>query len=198
MGRGAETKDRIVSEALALASVEGLEGLSIGKLSSTLGLSKSGLFAHFGSKEELQLEVLQAAVEAFENEVAKPVLSLPRGEPRLRAFISAWMSWGGSSRFPGGCPLMAADVELDDRPGPVRDVLVKSRRDLLAFIQKAAQIAIDEGHFRPDLDLEQFSFDAFSIAAGFHHATRLLHDPKAERRMENAVKRLFDWAKTKP
>ncbi|HKV07988.1 MAG TPA: TetR/AcrR family transcriptional regulator, partial [Thermoanaerobaculia bacterium] len=93
MGKGAETRERIVEQALRLASRDGLEGLTIGSLSSELGLSKSGLFAHFGSKDELQLQVLRAAVERFEEAVVEPALAAPRGEPRLRSFFERWLAW---------------------------------------------------------------------------------------------------------
>ena len=103
MGKGSETRDRIVEQAVRLASRDGLEGLTIGTLSAELGLSKSGLFAHFGSKDELQLQVLQAAVQRFEIEVIRPALAAPRGEPRIRVLFERWLTWVNGEDSPGGC-----------------------------------------------------------------------------------------------
>lgn len=192
MGKGAETRDRIVEQALRLASRDGLEGLTIGSLSSELGLSKSGLFAHFGSKDELQLQVLKAAVERFEEAVVQPALEAPRGEPRLRAFFERWLAWMDDPAKPGGCLFIAATVELDDRPGPQRDFLVESQERRLAFLARAVRIGIEAGHFSADLDPEQLAFEIDAIALGYHQSRRLLRDPKAAERAQNAFNRLIN------
>lgn len=189
MGRGAETKERIVDQAVRLASRDGLDGLSIGGLATELGLSKSGLFAHFGSKEELQLQVLQAAVERFKEVVVRPGLAAPRGEPRIRAFFERWLDWDAGA-MPGGCILVAAEVEFDDRPGPQREFLVGAKRDWFDTLAKAARLAVEEGHFRPDLDPRQFAFELYGIILGYHNAKRLLQDPQAPRRARAAYDRL--------
>ncbi|HVR98755.1 MAG TPA: TetR/AcrR family transcriptional regulator [Thermoanaerobaculia bacterium] len=191
MGKGAETRDRILDGALRVASRDGLEGLTIGTLSSELGLSKSGLFAHFGSKDELQIQVLQAAVERFNETVVRPALSAPRGEPRLRAFFENWLAWANDPTMPGGCMFVAAAVELDDRPGPQRDFMAQAYSDRYAFIAKAVRMAIEAGHFRSDLDPEQIAFEIDSIALGYHFAHRLLRDPKAGKHARNAFERLL-------
>ncbi|HSG38679.1 MAG TPA: TetR/AcrR family transcriptional regulator [Thermoanaerobaculia bacterium] len=191
MGKGAETRERILDQAVRIASRDGMEGLTIGTLSSELGLSKSGLFAHFGSKDELQLQVLQAAVELFERNVIRPALSAPRGEPRLRALMEHWLTWQNHPDMPGGCLIVAASVELDDRPGPQRDYLALSHQRRHDFIAKGARLAIEAGHFRPDLDTEQFAFDVNSIVLGHHHAHRMLRDHKARERARNAFERLL-------
>ena len=191
MGKGAETRERILEQAVRLASRDGLEGLTIGTLSAELGLSKSGLFAHFGSKDELQLQVLQAAVQRFEIEVIRPALLEPRGEPRIRALFEHWIAWVTGPDTPGGCILIAASVELDDRPGAQRDFLVLSHRRRVAALAKAARIAIEEGHFRADLDPEQFAFDFYAITLGYHDSRRLLRDPHAEARARYSFERLL-------
>jgi AcrR family transcriptional regulator len=191
MRKGAVTRERILDQAVRLASRDGLEGLTIGTLSTELGLSKSGLFAHFGSKDELQLQVLRAAVERFEQTVIRPALSAPRGEPRLRAFFANWMAWEDDPEMPGGCLLVAASVELDDRPGPQRDFLVQAHRDRFRFMVKAVRMAVEAGHFRADLDPEQVAFEINSLALGYHHSHRLLRDERAGTHARAAFARLL-------
>lgn len=191
MGKGAETRERILEQAVRLASRDGLEGLTIGSLSSELGLSKSGLFAHFGSKDELQLQVLQAAVARFNDIVTRPALAAPRGEPRIRAFFEHWLEWSNHPSMPGGCVFVAAAAELDDRTGPARDYLARAQRDRAVFLAKAARLAVEAGHFRAGIDPEQFAFDMDCIALGYHHAQRLLRDPRAGERARSAFERLL-------
>lgn len=195
MRKGAETRERILDQAVRLASRDGLEGLTIGTLSTELGLSKSGLFAHFGSKDELQLQVLQATVQRFEETVIRPALSAPRGEPRIRAVFERWLDWENNPSMPGGCLLIAAAVEFDDRPGPQRDFLLEAHRRRFAFIAKEARMAVEAGHFRPDLDVEQFSFDVLAIALAYHHMHRLLRDARADELARTAFERLMAEAK---
>jgi AcrR family transcriptional regulator len=191
MGKGAETRERILDQAVRLASRDGLDGLTIGTLSTELGLSKSGLFAHFGSKDELQLQVLQAAVERFEQTVIRPALSSPRGEPRIRAFFENWLAWEDDPGMPGGCLLIAASVELDDRPGPQRDFLSQAHQDRFQFMVKAARLAIGAGHFRADLDPGQLAFEMNAIVLGYHHVHRMLRDEKAGDYARAAFERLL-------
>ena len=150
MGKGELTRQAILERATALASRSGLEGVSIGHLAEELGLSKSGLFAHFGSKEALQVEILRFAAERFVENVVRPALAQPRGEPRVRAIFERWIAWGRSQSVPGGCLFVAAASELDDRPGPARDELVRLQRDWLDSIAIAFRSGITEGHFRAD------------------------------------------------
>ena len=195
MGKGAETRERILDQAVRLASRDGLEGLTIGSLSSELGLSKSGLFAHFGSKDELQLQVLQAAVERFTETVIRPGLAAPRGEPRIRAIFENWLAWSNAPDMPGGCVLVAASTELDDRPGPQRDFLAQAFRSRAAFMAKAARLAVESGPFRPDLDSEQFAFEVDAIVLGYHHAQRLMRNPKAGELARGSFERLLAYYK---
>jgi AcrR family transcriptional regulator len=197
MKKGAETRERILDQAVRLASRDGLEGLTIGTLSTELGLSKSGLFAHFGSKDELQLQVLRATVERFEETVIRPALAAPRGEPRIRAVFERWLDWEDNPSMPGGCLLIAAAVEFDDRPGPQRDFLQQAHRHRFEFIAKGARMAVEAGHFRKDLDAEQFSFDVAAIALGYHHLHRMLRDARAGERAWAAFERLVADAKNR-
>lgn len=195
MSKGADTRERILDQAVRLASRDGLEGLTIGSLSSELKLSKSGLFSHFGSKDELQLQVLQAAVAKFNETVVRPALAAPRGEPRIRAFFEHWLAWANDPDMPGGCIFVTASVELDDRPGPQRDFFVRAYGDRVAFLAKAARLAVETGHFRADLDCDQFAFDIDCIALGFNHTQRLLRDPQALQRARFSFERLLTFSK---
>ncbi len=191
MGKGAETRERIVGRAMTLASRDGLAGLTIGALATDLGLSKSGLFAHFGSKEELQLAALQEAAARFTTLVITPALKAPRGEPRLRALLDRWLSWGTDAGL-HGCLFMAAAAELDDAtPGPVRDELVATMRRIDEFLAKAVRLGIEAGQFRKDTDPDQVAFELRAHVYAFHYAHRLMADPRAAARTRAAVDRLF-------
>jgi AcrR family transcriptional regulator len=180
MGKGEQTRGLILNEAVALASQVGLEGLSIGVLARRLGLSKSGLFAHFGSKEDLQLQVLKQAQTLFLEQVLSPAQKEPSGLPRLEALFSNWIaSVQSSDRFSGSGLLLAASIEYDDRPGAVRDALVAGQRELRGALAKAIRLAIEEGHLEPDTDPWQLTFDLFGIVLAAHHDSRLLGDPRA-------------------
>jgi len=157
-------------------------------------MSKSGLFAHFRSKEQLQLEVLRAASDRFITKVLAPALRAPRGEPRLRALFENWTVWD-RDEFPGGCVFQAAAAELDDQPGPVRDYLVETQRDLQDSIAQIARAGIESRKFRSDLDPDQLAFDFMGILLGFHRASRLLRDEGAERRARRAFDDLLARAR---
>lgn len=199
MGKGDLTRQAILLRATALASRVGLGGLTIGHLSEDLGLSKSGLFAHFGAKDALQVEILRFAAERFVSEVVRPALAAPRGEPRVRAIFERWMGWGRSRVVPGGCLFVSSATELDDRPGPARDELVRLQREWLETIAICFRSGITEGHFRADADPEQFAHDLYAVMLGCHHAARLLRDPAAETRARAAVEALLTSARrTRP
>jgi len=193
MGKGAETRDLILRRALDLASIEGLEQLTIGLLARTVGMSKSGLFAHFKSKEQLQLSVLQAATERFVREVIAPALREPRGEPRVQALFERWLGWEAS--FPGGCPYQTAIIEFDDRPGIVRDYLVETQRDWQDALTTAARIALEEGHFRKDLDPETFAFQFTCLALGYYQHKHLFRDGSSKARTRDAFEQLLESAR---
>jgi len=190
MTKGSETKQAIVDQALDLVSTGGLNGLSIGALATETGMSKSGLFAHFGSKEQLQLTVLEAARNRFVDMVVAPALKEPRGEPRVRALMERSLDqW--ENDLPGGCIFYAVSAELDDQPGPARDFLVKTQLDFQDTVRRAAEIAIEEGHFRKDLDLDQFAFEFASITSAYHYSGRLLARPDAGERARRAFESLL-------
>ncbi len=187
--KGEATRKAILDGAVALASRTGLEGLTIGKLAEELGLSKSGLFAHFGSKEKLDVEVVRAAREQFVAEVVAPALKAPRGEPRLRALLERWVDWG---RREGGCIFVALSAELDDKPGPARDALEEAMRDWLDTLAGAAKITVAEGHFRKSIDPDQFAFELYGVMLASHHLIRFHKDPRAMARTRKAFDRLLD------
>lgn len=191
MSKGEQTRERIVDKAWQLARRDGLGGLSLGRLAGELGLSKSGLFAHFGSKEGLEVEVLKATAERFTEQVVRPALTAPRGVARLRKLFDNWLLWVNHPSQPGGCIFLAAAAELDDSEGPQRDYLVAAQTSLLATLAKAARIAVEAGELNRRLDTDQFAFEMLGIVMAYHHARRLLRDPKAEARAQGAFERLL-------
>ena len=190
--KGEQTRSLILNDAAAFASQVGLEGLSIGALAERLGMSKSGLFAHFGSKEDLQLQTLKHAQQLFADRVFAPALKQPRGLPRLQALFSGWIAWiENIDELPGGCVIVAAATEFDDRPGAVHDALVSGQRELRGAIAKAVRLAIDEGHLDPQTDPWQLTFEILGIVLATHHDHRLLGDTRAAARAKHAFERLL-------
>jgi AcrR family transcriptional regulator len=168
--------------------------VTIGSLAEIMHMSKSGLFAHFGSKESLQLATVRHTRDQFVNLVIRPALAAPRGEPRIRALFENWLEWD-TSVLPGGCLFVAAAVEFDDEPGAVRDELVRNQVDLGETIARVFRGGITEGHFRRDADPEQFAFHMHGILLAFHHHSRLLGDPLAAQRARRALDALLDAAR---
>jgi len=180
MSKGTLTRERIVGRAMELASVDGLNGLTLGRLADGIGMSKSGLFAHFRSKEELQRNVLEATFAAFRAFVYEPAAAEPRGEPRLRRAFERWLVWqGGRDEMPGGCLILQVSVELDDQPGPLRELLVHAMRDWRATLVAFARGAITAGHLRADANPALIAFQVEAILRGAAHDSRLLDDPLA-------------------
>jgi len=194
MTKGDLTRQAIVEHAARLTSRIGLRGLSIGVLAEELELSKSGLFAHFNSKEALQLQVLEFGIARFVEKVIRPGLAAPRGEKRVRALFEHWLEWPKSSGL-AGCMFVALATELDDQPGPVRDRLVQSQKDWLDVIANAVRTGVTVGDFRPDLDAEQFAHELYGIMLAGHHALRLLRARNAAERTRRAFARLLDDAR---
>ena len=181
----------ILDEALRLVSKAGLDDLTIGTLADATGLSKSGLFAHFGSREELLLAVLDHGQKEFAAVVLKPALEKPRGVPRLRAMFVNWLNWTESADLPGGCPMIGGATEFDDKPGPVRDMLAGGQRAWIDTLKRAVQQAIQEGQMPGTTDPEQIAFEMFGIALVVHHHRRLLGYPNARARALDALDRLI-------
>ncbi len=181
MRKGELTRAAIVDAALELASRGGLEGLTIGSLAERMQMSKSGVFAHFGSREDLQLATLEHVKASFGEQVLAPVLRMDRGLPRLRALFQSWLDWK-TSPGPGGCVLQSAAHEYDDRPGRIRDSVVDGQRQALAMIERAARLAIQEGHLRPDTDPAQIAFEMYGQILVSHNHRRLLGDREARKR----------------
>ena len=171
-GKTAATRSRILDRAVEVASTDGLEALTIGRLAGDLGISKSGLFAHFGSKEELQVATVDAAVERFVGNVVRPALDADEGEPRLRALILAYLDTLEHELFPGGCFFGQAGHEFDGRPGPVRDRLAKAQADWQSLIEAQARAAGAE-------DPGRLAFELLSIEQGANYRFQLLGDRKA-------------------
>ncbi|PZR11154.1 MAG: TetR family transcriptional regulator [Archangium gephyra] len=190
MSKGEATRERIVSHAFLLAGRDGLEGLSIGTLADELKLSKSGLFAHFGSKEELQVAVLDLASSLYTERVMLPAFKAPRGLPRLRSIFENWVGWVTDARTPGGCFFQQANVELDDRTGRPHDVLVEQQKSLIDALAKTVQLAIDEKHFVKDTDPRQFAFEFEGIMMALNMYYRLMKDRRAVDRAQAAFERL--------
>lgn len=174
MSKKALTREAILQQAVRSASQIGISRLTIGSLAGQSGLSKSGLFAHFGSKEALQLAVVQAAQAQFVEEVVKPAFTQPRGMARLRALFHAWVMrlYGGS--MPGGCPLLAAAYEFDDQPGAIRDALVAGQRWQRETLQRLLQDAQDAGELPAGSDVPLLAFMLFGLIQSAHHDHQLL------------------------
>jgi len=193
--KGRQTRATILDAALALASHMGLEGLSIGALAEVTQMSKSGVFAHFGSREELQISVVREYHEKFDEEVFRPALKLPRGLPRLRAMFDRWVK-RVSVEIDSGCIYISGAVEFDDRPGPVRDALVAMVQTWQRALERAIRIAIDEGHLRPDTDAQQVLFEVHGLILALHHDARFLRHPGAVERARTAFERVLSYYTT--
>jgi AcrR family transcriptional regulator len=194
MSKGDATRQAILERALSMSSVVGLEGISIGRLADELALSKSGLFAHFKSKEALQLQVLEVAVQQFVDSVVRPALKEPRGRPRLRALFERWLAWARSQSLPGGCIFVSATMEMDDRPGPVRDALARYQQDWVNVLATATRAGQQSGAFRGDLEPEQFAQEAYGLMLSYHLFARLLRDAQGEARARAGFEALLERA----
>ena len=189
MGKGDDTRQAVIDQAVEIAGRLGVAGLTIGTLASATGMSKSGLYAHFRSKEALQLAVLASAREHFVDQVIRPALAAPRGEPRVRTLFERWLATSSSGA--AGCLFVSAATEFDDQPGAVRDQLVRDHWDLGESLAQMYRSGVKDGTFRDDLAPEQFSHDLHGLMLAHFHACRLLRDPAADERTRFAFERLL-------
>lgn len=189
MKKGEITRQAILEAGLKMASSLGLEAVTIGELAKVIGMSKSGLFAHFQSKENLQMEILAFAGQVFADQVVIPALNVQAGVARIRGLVNNWIAW--TERLTGGCIFVAASTEFSDRHGPVRDFLLKLQAEWLDSLTRMARSAIQVGDFRADSDPEQFAFDLYSLLLGFHLYDKLLQDAKTRKRQQAALERLL-------
>ncbi|MCY7307961.1 MAG: TetR/AcrR family transcriptional regulator [Rhodoferax sp.] len=174
--KGQQTKAAIVDAALRLATQVGLEGLSIGAVAEIMHMSKSGVFAHFGSREELQISVVHEYFRQFEQEVFYPALVLPRGLPRVEALFANWMK-RVAVEIQSGCIFISGAVEFDDRPGAVRDALSSSVKVWLSAMHRAVLQAKDKGHLSPQADAAQMAFEIHGLILALHYEARFLNNP---------------------
>jgi AcrR family transcriptional regulator len=191
--KGQQTRAVILDAALAQATQAGLEALSIGALAESIGMSKSGVFAHFGSREELQISVIREYHRRFEDEVFFPAMRQARGLPRLRALFELWMV-RIAEEIDSGCLYISGAAELDDRPGPVRDALASSVNVWLETLHRAVVQAQQERHLRADLDARQVAFELHGLVLALHHEARFLRSPHAQAHARQGFENLLQRA----
>ncbi len=194
MRKGEQTRATILETALELASRDGLEGLTIGVLADRIGMSKSGVFAHFGSREDLQIGVLRLYNHQFEQDVFYPSIREPRGLPRLQSLFRRWVD-RVSLEIASGCIYISGAEEYDDRPGPIRDQLLDMVDTWQRALQRAAQQAIDAGHLRPATDPKQLVFEMYGLVLALHHDARFIRSPGAIARAHAGFQRLIASAR---
>lgn len=190
MTKGEDTKQIILKAGLDMASRVGLESVTIGNLAKATNMSKSGLFAHFQSKEKLQIEILNFAAQLFAEGVVSPSLRTEAGIPRIRALVDNWVSW--TSKQEGNCIFVSASTEFSDRHGKVRECLLHQQEEWINSLIKIACSAIKAGDFREDIDCEQFAFDLYSLLLGFEYYHKLLQNSETQKHQNNALNRLVD------
>jgi AcrR family transcriptional regulator len=191
--KGEETRAVILKAALRHASVAGYDALTIGVLAEQTGMSKSGLFAHFGSKEELQIATLDEAVRRFNEAAFMPALSAPRGLKRLMALFDNWLAWTARADL-AACPMMVASTEFDDQEGAMRDAVVEHMQRLHQAMVKSVEMAVETGEFASDTDAEQFAFELFGIISTCYQSRSLFRDKDANTRAKRAFDRLVSSA----
>lgn len=195
--KATRTRAEILSVAADIASADGLEGLSIGRLATELHMSKTGIFAHFGSKEQLQLATVSAAKQVFVEQVAKPALTCPRGLPRLRIMLESWLAYVERIVFRGGCFFAAASAEFDSRPGTVRDEIVSLTKAWLTALQREVAFARKNKQIKASVIPSQLAFELHAYVQEANWAFKLFNDKSAFLRARNAIsERLAEAAST--
>lgn len=198
MGNAASTRERILDQGLALMSQAGLEGVTLGVLADQVGMSKSGLFAHFRSKEEVQISLLEHTAEVGAARIIAPSMKKPEGLPRLKALVKNWFGWAPRAGLPGGCPVAAGLFEFDDVEGPVRNKILEMEAQWRGLLTKTVQEARSLGQLRKDLDVDQFVWELCGIYLSHHAAQRFLKSPDADRRAQTAFQALLARAASAP
>jgi len=195
LSKGEQTHAAILDAALAMASREGLEGLTIGLLADKMSMSKSGVFAHFGSREDLQIAVVKRYHDQFEQEIFFPSMKQPRGLPRLRALFSAWVK-RVTIEIASGCIYISGAVEYDDRPGAIREELAAMVRTWQGSLRRCVRQAIDEGHLRADTDPDQMVFEMYGLVLALHHDARFIQRPGSVQHAQTGFERLIESYRT--
>jgi AcrR family transcriptional regulator len=192
MGHAATTRERILDRGLALMSQSGLGGVTLGVLADQVGMSKSGLFAHFKSKDEVQIELLEYSSLFGAPHIIDPAMQQPEGLQRLRALVRHWFGWAPRSGLPGGCPVAAGMFEYDDIESPVRDKIAELEAAWRAFLCNITRRAVELGHLRKGLDVEQFVWEVGGIYLAHHVSQRFLRSPESDRRAAAAFDALVE------
>jgi AcrR family transcriptional regulator len=190
--KGEETRSQILAAAVQQASRSGFESLTIGTLAEKTGLSKSGLFAHFGSKQELQLAALDEAARMFTEEVFMPALKAPRGVKRLRALLENWITWPQRASLPGGCPVDQATREYIHTPGSMHDAAIDRQKQLDRELTRAVQLAIDTGELSPKTDARQVAFEMVAIVLASYRVIAVRGDDEGLKNARVAFDRLVE------
>ena len=190
MTKGEDTKRSILDAGLKMATQLSLETVTIGNLAKETQMSKSGLFAHFQSKENLQVDILKHAGELFAQSVVIPSLLEKAGIPRIKALVNNWIAW--STRMTGGCIFVSSSTEFSDRPGKVRDFILAQQESWIDSLRRIARSAIRVGDFREDVDCDQFAFEMYSLLLGFHYYDKLLNSTETRKRQSIALEQLLD------
>lgn len=193
-----DTRAVLLDAGLRAMSVSGLSGVTLGRLAGDARLSKSGLFAHFRSKQRLQVDLLDEAARAAEAHVVAPAMAAPEGLPRLRALVALWFGWPRRAGLPGGCPVAAALFELDDLEGGVRDHVAAMEARWRTLLEALVRRAVEMGHLRAGTDAGQFVWELCGIYLGHHASARFLRDPAADDRARVALDALFTRAGAAP
>lgn len=191
MGKSSVTRQRILTRGLALMSQVGLAGITIGVLAEQSGMSKSGLFAHFRSKDDVQIGLLDFMAEFSQEHVVRPALHEPEGLPRLRVLIRNWFGWTRRAGLPGGCPVAAGLFEYDDVDGPVRDKILVMENEWRGLLADLTRMCVERRHFQSDLDVDQFVWELCGIYLSHHAGHRFLRSADADRRAELAIDALI-------
>jgi AcrR family transcriptional regulator len=197
MGNAASTRQRILEQGLALMSQAGLANVTLGVLADQVGMSKSGLFAHFRSKEEVQIGLLRYMAQFVTERVVQPAMKTREGLPRLKALVRNWFGWAQRAGLPGGCPVAAGLFEFDDVDGAVRREILAMEKEWRGLLTRLVREAAGRGHLRRDLDIDQFVWELCGIYLSHHAAHRFLRSADADIRAETAFVALIARARPK-